>query len=116
MQAIADLSWMKHLRAGQVIERFVYRGFHVVALKMEPNEHQPQTQYQFRLLFFPKGEPRPVLALNLESSILGSSCLTEQIGGQHRNLGPAADELSYAVFKEWALGKAANELVEPAAS
>ena len=112
MEPIADLSWMKHLFTGEVVEQFSYGGFRVTAVRIPETEKQPWNQYHIRILFFPNMASKPVFALNLETSILGSLCLTEQYGHEHLNLGHAKEGISYEEFKDWALTYADQELTE----
>ena len=62
------------------------------------------------MLFFPESSEKPVLSLNLETTILGSSCFTEQDGSRHLNLGPADPETTYDAFREKALAEAGKIL------
>ena len=100
---IQDLSWMKHIFTGAVRERFAYSGFRVVCIELDPATH---SSYRFRMLFFAESEHKPVLSINLETSILGSSCITQHLANTHNNLGPAEDEMSFESFKELALNRA----------
>ena len=102
-EPIHDFTWMRQLLIGKVRERFALDDYRVVAI--EPSEASRST-YHFRMLFFPTKGEKPVLSLNLETSILGSPCLTEHFGGRHTNLGPADVDLSYAKFREWAVAHA----------
>ena len=51
-----------------------------------------------------------MLALNLETSLLGAPCLTEQTGSEHQILGDAEEEMAYEEFRRWALERARAEL------
>ena len=104
---IRDMSWMKHLFSGRVRERFNYSGYRVVTVELNPSSH---SSYRFRMLFFYESEQKPVLSLNMETSILGTSCMTEHLADSHTNLGPAEPEMNYDLFKETALSYA-EELV-----
>ena len=101
--SIHDFSWMVQLLSEHIRERFTYAGFRAVGLEISPASRSP---YRFRMLFFPGSSQKPVLSLNLETSILGSSCFTEQDGDRHVNLGPADPETTYDVFREKALSEA----------
>lgn len=110
MEPISDFTWMKHLLSGQVIERFTLERFRAVALQIHVEDEARRNQYLYRLLFFPKKENKPVLALNLETSLLGSPCLTEQSGSEHVILGDAEEQMSYEEFRRWALERAKKDL------
>ena len=109
MENIRDLSWMQQLLTEEVIDRFSYKGYRAVAVKVRSSETK-HTTYHLRLLFFPAGGARPVLAVNLESTILGSCCITEHVGPDHHNLQEASENMSYSDFKERALETAHEEL------
>jgi len=110
MESIADFSWMKDLLNGQVIERFKLENYWAVAVEIPANDEAHPSQYHFRLLFFPHMGKRPVLALNLERSLLGSPCLTEQAGKQHLVLAEAQETMNYEEFRRWALARAREDL------
>ena len=110
MQPIADFSWMKDLLTGQVVERIPLGDYHAVALQMEDSDERRHSQYHYRLLIFPHRENKPVLALNLETSLLGAPCLTEQTGSEHQILADAEEEMAYEKFRRWALERARAEL------
>ena len=101
---------MRQLLTGKVRERFEYDNYRAVAIEL-PDSSAGKSPYHFRILFFPKTEQKPVLSLNLESSILGSYCLTEHSGRKHLNLGPSEDNVTYERFKEWALNEADKVLL-----
>ncbi len=100
---------MQQMLNGNVRERFSYEDYRAVALEL-PSTGLRKSAYHYRLLFFPKDQMKPILSLNVESSILGSYCLTEQAGANHINLGPTDFELSYEKFKDWALKEAGRVL------
>jgi hypothetical protein len=110
METIADFSWMKDLLTGQVVERFPLGDYRAVALQMEGSDERRHSQYHYRLLIFPHRENKPVLSLNLETSLLGAPCLTEQTGSGHQILGDAEEEMAYEQFRRWALERARAEL------
>ena len=113
MEPIRDLTWLKHLHTGAVIERFRFHGYRALALRIPSSEKFPQEQYLYRMLFFPDAGTKPVLSLNLELSILGSYCLTEQAGVRHRRFDTVGEPVSYEEFKQWALARANRELEQP---
>jgi len=110
MEFIADFSWMKDLLTGQVVERFPLGDYRAVGLQVEDSEERRHSQYHYRLLIFPHGENKPVLLLNLETSLLGAPCLTEQTSSGHQILGDAEEEMAYEQFRRWALERARAEL------
>lgn len=110
MQAISDLTWLKHLMIGRVMEEITLGPYRAIALRLPDTAEQAQAQYHFRLLVFSGETTRPVLSFNLESSILGGYLLTGQVGGEHRTYGPGQEDMDYSAFRSWALGKAEEEL------
>ncbi len=110
MDPIRDLTWVKHLHAGRVVERSTLNGYRLVALSLPSQDNAAPLQYLFRMLFFPQTGHRPVLALNLELSILGSPCLTEQAGSRHTRFGTVDQEMPYDEFRRWALARAQEVL------
>ncbi len=110
MEPIADFSWMKDLLTGEVVERIALGNYRAIALQMEGSDELHRSQYHYRLLIFPRMENKPVLALNLETSLLGAPCLTEQLGSGHQILGDAEEEMAYESFRSWALERARTEL------
>lgn len=113
MQAISDLTWLKHLTTGRVLERFPFEQHQAVALRISATGGSSLDQYHLRILFFPPDSSRPVLSLNLESSILGEYLLTLQSGSEHRVFGRVTEPMSYPDFKRWALQVAREELPPP---
>jgi hypothetical protein len=109
MEPIFDSSWMQQMMTATVKEKFIFNDYRAVALEIPPKTIQ-RSPYHFRILFFSSGSQKPVLSLNLESSILGSHCLTEHQGKDHLNLGHTDDDLSYDEFKKWAMERARKEL------
>ena len=114
MNAIRDLTWLKHLRTGKVLERFTLDDYRAVSLQIPATDTQPQDQYRYRMLFFSDTDQKPVLSLNLELSILGSYCLTEQSGDRHLRFDTVEQPLSYDEFRSWAIKRATQELAVPA--
>lgn len=114
MDTIRDLTWVKHLHTAKVVERLTLGSYRAVALRFPGSEKTPSEQYVYRMLFFPATGHKPVLALNLEMSILGSSCLTEQAGGKHTRFDTVEETMGYDAFRRWALSRAELVLAEAA--
>jgi hypothetical protein len=109
MEPIYDFTWMQQMMTAKVREKFTYHDYRAVALEM-PRRSVQRSPYHYRILFFPTESQKPVLSINLESSILGSYCFTEHNGKEHLNLGHTDDELSYEDFRRWALDRAGKDL------
>jgi len=110
MEPIADFSWMKDLLTGRVRERFPLEPYRAVGVELQPVEEAQALQHHYRLLVFPPEGNKPVLSLNLETSLLGSPCLTEQAGHEHLILGLAEETMSYEEFRRWAVARARKDL------
>ena len=113
MDPIRDLTWVKHLRGGAVVERLTVGGCRAVSLRIPSSEKSTPEQYVYRLLVFPASGHKPVLALNLERSILGTCCLTEQLGARHTRYDTVGEDMSYEAFRQWARERAEQVLARP---
>ena len=113
MEPIYDHSWMRQMMSAKVRERFSFDAYRAVALEINPKSVR-KSPFHYRILFFPEKSQKPVLSLNLESSILGSYCFTKHRGGEHLSLGQTDDDISYDEFKKWALERAETELYKHA--
>jgi len=109
MEPIYDYTWMRQMMTAKVRERFNFEDYRAVALEIPPKALQ-KSPFHYRILFFSRESQKPVLSLNLESSILGSYCFTKHSGRDHLNLGHTNDELSYDDFKKWAMERAKTDL------
>jgi hypothetical protein len=109
MEPIYDFSWMSQMMTAKVREKFTFNDYKAIGLEIPPKPIE-RSPYHYRILFFSQDSQKPVLSLNLESSILGSHCLTEHHGKDHLNLGHTDDDLSYDDFKKWAMERAKKEL------
>jgi len=95
---------------GRILEKFNFEDFSAVSLELENEKQGVRDPYRYRILFFPQNDRKPVLAMNMESTILGSCNLTEHAGPKHRNFGPVDEEFTYEDFKSWALSQAREEI------
>ncbi len=75
MEAIRDLSWMRHLALSSV-ERWELRGFGIALISVPPTRAHHEERFRYRLLAFDPGLGKPVLSVDLESDILGDCCLS----------------------------------------
>ena len=110
MDPINDFSWIKHLHTGEIIERFTLGEYRAIAIRIPTTDRSPINQYRYRMLFFPAAEHKPVFAVNLEFSILGSYMLTQQRGSQHLKYDQADESTSYEEFRRRAVERACGEL------
>jgi hypothetical protein len=116
MDAIRDLTWVKHLKTATVVERSTLDHWRTVTLSIQHTDSKAPLQYLYRMLVFPRSEHRPVLALNLEWSILGTACLTEQTATRHVRHQTVDPGMSVEEFQRWAWSRAQEILGQPVAA
>jgi len=75
MEAIRDLSWMRHLALSSV-ERWELRGFGIALVSVPPTRAHHEERFRYRLLAFDPGLGKPVLSIDLEIDIIGDCCLS----------------------------------------
>ena len=85
MEALRDLTWLRQLALSSV-ERFELHGFGIAIVSMTPTPARHEERFRYRLLAFDPTLGKPVLSIDLESDILGSSCLSIQTAMEHRVL------------------------------
>lgn len=76
MDALRDQSWMRELYLSSPVERFDWRAFSVVSSASEPSAGHHNNRYRYRLFFFENKSRSPVMAVNMESDLLGGWSLT----------------------------------------
>ena len=76
MDALRDQSWMRELYLSPPVERFDWRAFSVVSSASEPSAGHHNNRYRYRLFFFENKHRSPVMAVNMESDLLGTWSLT----------------------------------------
>ena len=109
MEAIRDMTWMLQL-PGAETERIVNRGFDLVVFAVPATASHHENRYRYRLLAFAPAFNKPVLAIDLESDILGDYCFSLQEGGEYRILARYDECPSYADFRTRALAVADERL------
>ena len=109
MEALQDMSWMRQLYASSPLERFKRGAFSVGALAARGGSARHDGRYRYRLLFFGPRDAKPVMAINLESDILGSWRLTMQSGSSSHIVASFDEAPSYEDFKALALPLADEE-------
>jgi hypothetical protein len=111
MDALQDATWIKYLYATKPVERFNHGPFKAVAISMPPTAAHHQDQYRYRLLFFEATGTSPVMAVNLESDLLGGWRLTFQCGATKRIVDTFDALLPYETFRALALPLVDDETV-----
>lgn len=109
MEPIRDLSWMMQAASG-ALEKFELNGWAVVAVGLSTPDEGAGRGYRFRMFFSPPADRRPVLAINLERSLLGEWLVTEQEGPDRRVLERLDGPLHYDGFRIKALERALEKL------
>lgn len=103
MEAIQDVTWIKHLHISTPVERFSYSRFKVVAVAIPSTAVHHNEQYRFRMFFFEGTGTSPCMAVNLESDLLDGWRLTVQNGSSRRILDRFDVAPSYETFRSLAL-------------
>ena len=85
MEAIRDLSWMRHVALSSV-ERWELRGFGLALVSVPPTNAHHAERFRYRLLAFDPGLGKPVASVDLESDIIGDCCLSIQTSGAYEVL------------------------------
>ncbi|MBU0928030.1 MAG: hypothetical protein KKA67_09795 [Spirochaetes bacterium] len=110
MDALQDRSWMRQLYASSPAERFERGKFSVVCVSVAPSDAHHFDRYRYRLFYLEKGGSEPVLAVDLESDILGSWRLTVSTAEGSRIRASFDVPPGYEAFKAAALAAADETL------
>jgi len=110
MDALRDTSWMRELYTFSPAERFERGRFSVVSIAPARTPAHYTQRYRFRLFFFENGGPRPVMALDLETDILGTCRLTVTTADSSRIAMSFDEAPDYEAFKAAALMIADEEI------
>ncbi|PKL09521.1 MAG: hypothetical protein CVV51_03315 [Spirochaetae bacterium HGW-Spirochaetae-7] len=113
MDALRDQSWMRELYLSSPVERFDWRNFSVVSSAAEPNDGHHNNRYRFRLFFFEQRRRSPVMAVNMESDLLGTWSLTVTTASGTAIQASFDVALDYETFKAMALEAAARQDLGP---
>lgn len=103
MDALQDVTWIKHLHTSSPVERFTYGRFKVVAVTIPSTAAHHNEQYRFRMFIFDGAGSSPVMAVNLESDLLDGWRLTVQTGASRRIIDRFDTVPPYETFKAMAL-------------
>lgn len=104
---------MRELYLSSPVERFDWRKFSVVSSALEPSAGHHNDRYRYRLFFFEKGRRSPVMAVNMESDLLGSWSLTVTTASGTRIQASFDAAPDYEAFKAMALEAAARQNCGP---
>ena len=100
---------MRELYLSSPVERFDWRKFSVVSSASEPSAGHHYNRYRFRLFFFERKRRSPVMAVNMESDLLGTWSLTVTTAQGTRILASFDVAPDYGTFKALALEAAAEQ-------
>ena len=103
MDALQDVTWIKHLHSSPPMERFSYGCYKVVSIAIPSTAVRHNEQYRYRMLFFDGSGSSPVFAVNLESDLLDGWRLTVQTGASRRIVDSFDAVPAYETFKALAL-------------
>lgn len=103
MDALQDVTWIKHLHTSTPVEHFSHGRFRVVAVAIPSTAVHHNEQYCYRMFFFDGAGSAPVMAVNLESDLLDGWRLTMQAGASRRIVDRFDDIPAYETFKALAL-------------
>lgn len=76
MEPLRDLTWMRYLLTGPPAERVERPGYAAVFVAIPRTKERHLERYRYRAFVFEPSARSPVLAVNLESDILGEYILT----------------------------------------
>ncbi len=106
MDVLPDASWMRDLCLSSPLERFRRGRFTVTAIAAHPTAAHHQERYRYRLFLTEAGRPRPAMAVNLESDLLGTWRLTLSTASGTRIAAAFDEPPGYEAFKALALALA----------
>jgi len=116
MVPLQDVTWIKHLYSANQVERFDRGRFRVAAVALPETAMHHNERYRFRLLFFEATTATPVMAVNIESDMLGGWHLTLQTGSSRKVAASYDRPPAYEDFRVAALALADAEIAaQPAA-
>jgi hypothetical protein len=103
MEAIQDVTWIKHLHASSPVERFSHGRFKVVTVAIPSTMAHHNEQYRYRMFLFDPSGSGPFMAVNLESDLLDGWRLTVQRGSSRRIADRFDAVPAYETFRSLAL-------------
>ncbi|HET7838308.1 MAG TPA: hypothetical protein VFL04_01015 [Rectinemataceae bacterium] len=109
MEAIRDMSWMRHLALGKP-EHFELGGYRVALVSVEATAAHHGDRFRYRLLAFDPGLGKPFLSVDLESDILGDYCLSVEFQGSRHVLERFDSPPALGEFRERAVAEALSRL------
>lgn len=106
MEPLRDSTWIKYLFSGPPVERIRRTGYSAALVSVPRTEERHYERYRYRAFFFEPAGKIPVLAVNLESDILGAFLLTREDAHERRVLDRYDQEPPFEVFRARAFEEA----------
>ena len=103
METLQDVSWIRYLYTSVTLERFNEGSFRVVSVMVPDSSIHHNERYRYRMLFFEAVSASPVLAINLESDMMGLWCMSIQTGNSRTVLQHFDEAPGYDAFRALAL-------------
>jgi hypothetical protein len=109
VDALRDPSCLRDLFISSPLERFRHGPWSVVAIASKPSNEHHYGRYRYRLFFIEGSATRPVMAINMESDILGTWRLTKTTASGSAIVTSFDIPPDYESFKSIALATADSE-------
>ncbi len=103
METLQDVSWIRYLYTSVTLERFNEGSFRVVSVMVPDSSIHHNERYRYRMMFFEALSASPVMAVNLESDMMGLWCLSLQTGKSRKVLQHFDEAPGYDAFRSLAL-------------
>lgn len=110
MEPLRDLTWMKFLLTGPPAEKTERSGFSASIVSVPRTKERHLERYRYRAFVFEPDARSPVLAVNLESDILGEYLLTLEDSRGRSVLERYDREPAYEEFRVRALEEAGRRM------
>ncbi len=110
MEPLRDLTWMRHLLTGPPAERVERPGYAAVFVVIPRTRERHLERYRYRAFVFEPAARSPVLAVNLESDILGEYILTLEDARGRSVLDRFDREPSYEEYRNRVLEEAGQRM------
>ena len=115
MLPLRDLAWMRYLLTGPPAEKVERKAFTASFIAVPRTSLRHFERYRYRAFIFEPSARSPVLAVNLESDILGEFLLTVEDARDRTVLDRYDRELSYEEFRNRSLEEA-DQRIPPVAT
>lgn len=110
MEPLRDLTWMRYLVTGPPVEKAERPGYTAVFVVVPRTKERHLERYRYRAFVFEPATRSPILAVNLESDILGEYILTLEDARGQSVLERYDRELSYEEFRTRTLAEAERRM------